>query len=166
MTLADMFREPEPTLDRIMVPKRLIIPLLTRYLALERIANRHEPVDSYNIQSGNYRLASADFWAWVEESIPATKNMLCRLNLDNATQPEIEITGPVPAMPEGAIQVDGEHLSTVRNLIAIYDADQTALNRYILWDLLEGLYPTTRNCSYRVSVTANGIYLVPKEKDE
>lgn len=168
-TLADMFRlagEPEPTLDRIMVPKRLILPLLTRYLALERIANRSEPVDTYNIQTGNYRLAAADFWAWVETTIPATKNMLCRLNLDNATQPEIEITGPVPAMPEGAIQIADKELSTVRDLIAMYDFDQTALNRYILWDRLEELYPVIKLSKHRVVVNASGIYLIPIEKED
>jgi hypothetical protein len=166
MTLADMFREPEPTLDRIMVPKRLILPLLTRYRVLEQMANKHEPVESWNIQSGNYRLAAADFWAWVETTIPATKNMLCRLNLDNATQPDIEITGPVPAMPEGTIQIADKELSTVRDLIAMYDSEQTALNRYILWDRLEELHPIAKGSKYRVAVNASGVYLIPIKEDE
>jgi hypothetical protein len=156
--------EERPVLDRIMVPERIVIPFLTRYSVIERIRGGDQ-VDTHEAQTSNQRLAWADFWGWLEKEIPATKGMECRLNLDKATRPEIEVLGPMPTLPEGSLQVE-EGLAEIRVLISVLDETPTAMNRYALWKRLEILYPEIQQGEYQLGIMPTGLYLIPSSKEK
>lgn len=158
--------EERPVLDRIMVPERLILPLLTRYAVIERMRRGERP-DTHEAKTCNHRLAWADLWGWLEEVIPATKGKACQLNFDQATRPEIEVVGPMPDLPEGAVEITGAQRQEIRILIERVDEDPTALNRYLLWHRLEEMYPEITEGSHQLAILPTGLFVAPrKENDE